>query len=431
VATISSLVDKVRLELGDIGKSFVTQFVADGSTNRFILHYAPLDASLVEVYKNGVDISNSSTVEESTGILVLDTVPADGDAITVSGNYYRYFTAAELTSLVTTAVGEHATGQTDALGRKITVENLPLIEEYPVAVYATALALYTLATDAAFDIDIQAPDGVTIPRSERYRQLTEMINLRQSQYKDLCVNLGIGLYKIDVFSFRRISKATNRYIPIYRPQEVDDRSWPQRSDIPAPVYGDKTIPWVTEGGELTAYQGRAYSTALVYTDNFAGKLFTAKLLNQRGGVLTIQNFTLEVDVLGTDVITGATRNSNSTTITFTTSAAHGLIANTAVVVTDVNGSADGYYTVVGVPTTTSFTVTGTATTALSLTGLTGQVETNASKEYTFHLSLLKEQTLRTAERTYWSLSTVDYFTGEAIEYRGGNFFIARRSTVVI
>jgi hypothetical protein len=75
--------------------------------------------------------------------------------------------------------------------------------------------------------------------------------------------------------------------------------------------------------------------------------------------------------------------------------------------------------------------TCTATSALALTGLTGQVETNAAKEYTFHLSLEKDQTLRVAERTYWSLSTVDYFTGESIEYKGGKFFIARRSTVVI
>jgi hypothetical protein len=102
-----------------------------------------------------------------------------------------------------------------------------------------------------------------------------------------------------------------------------------------------------------------------------------------------------------------------------------------VVVTGVDAKANGYYTVVAAPTTTTFTVTGTATTALALTGLTGQVETNASKDYTFTLSLTSDQTLLIAERTYWSLSTVDYFTNESIEYKGGNFFTTRRSTVVI
>jgi uncharacterized protein YdbL (DUF1318 family) len=414
-----------------MGKTFVSQFVADGTTNRFKLHYSPLDATSVVVFNNGTEVTTQAHVEESTGVLVLDFIPEDGDELTVSGLYYRYFTDAELTSLITDAVNQHSSNGTDALGRKITVSNLPQLEEYPVAIYAVTLALYTLATDASFDIDIAAPDGVSIPRSERYRQLMDMVSARQAQYKDLCTHLGVGLYKIDVFSFRRISKATGRYVPIYKPQEVDDRSWPQRVDIAAPTYGDKTVTWVTEGGDLTAYQGRAYSTALVYTDNFAGKLFTAKLLNQRGSVLTVQNFTLEVDVLGTDVITGASRTADSETVTFTTSAAHGLTTGTAIVVTDVDESADGYYTVVSAPTTTTFTVTGIATTALSLTELTGQVETSASKEYTFHLSLEKDQTLRVAERTYWSLSTVDYFTGESIEYKGGNFFIARRSTVVI
>jgi len=432
VATISSLVDKVRVELGDIGKSFVTQFVADGSTNRFILHYSPLDADLIEVYKNGVDISNASTVEESTGILVLDNVPADGDAITVSGNYYRYFTASELSSLVSSAVEQHSAKHTDSLGRELNVASLPLIEEYPVAVYATTLALYTLATDAAFDIDIQAPDGVTIPRAERYRQLMEMIQTRQNQYRELCVHLGIGMYSIDVFSFRRVSKATGRYVPVYKPQEVDDRSYPQRVDVPAPTYGDKKVTWESEAGELTAYQGRAFETALSYTGNYAGKSFTAKLLPQRGSVLNVQVFSLTVNTTGTDVVTGASRTSGSTTITITTSSAHGLSTGNSVVITDVNDTVNGTYTILsGNPANTTFTITGTATTALALTGLVGQVETNVPKDYTFNISLTSNQTLRLAERTYWSISTVDPFGGETIEIKGGNFFTLRRNTVII
>ena len=39
MATLLSLTDRVRVELGDLGKSFVTQFVADGTTNRFKLLY--------------------------------------------------------------------------------------------------------------------------------------------------------------------------------------------------------------------------------------------------------------------------------------------------------------------------------------------------------------------------------------------------------
>lgn len=299
MATVSSLVDRVRAELGDLGKSFVTQFVADGTTNRFKLHYAPLDGQGVYVSKNGVDISLEASVEESTGVLVLDEVPVDGDELLVSGNYYRYFTTAELERLVSDALEQHTAHHHDATGRKVTPALLPVVEEYPVAIYATTLALYTLATDSAFDIDILAPDGVNIPRSERYRQLMQMVETRQQQYRELCAHLGIGMYKIDVFNLRRISKTTNRFVPMYKGQEVDDRSFPQRIDLVEPTYGDSRLPWPTAGGELTAYQGIAYIGTITFKGDFTGKSFIARLVQQRGSVQVVQNFNLSLESTGT------------------------------------------------------------------------------------------------------------------------------------
>jgi hypothetical protein len=65
VATLSSLVDRVRLELGDLGKSFVTQFMADGTTNRFQLHYAPIEAPSLQVLADNVDISNNCSIKKA------------------------------------------------------------------------------------------------------------------------------------------------------------------------------------------------------------------------------------------------------------------------------------------------------------------------------------------------------------------------------
>ena len=294
MATISSLVDRVRVELGDLGKSFVTQFVADGTTNRFRLHHSPLDSASVAVYKNGTNITTASSVEESSGLLVTDVVPEDGDEMMVAGTYYRYFTAAELTNIVESAVAQHGAKHTDSIGRTITAATLPSIEEYPVVIHATTLALYTLATDASFDIDVIAPDGVTIPRSQRYRQLMDMVAQRKEQYRELCVHLGIGLYAIDVFTFRRISKTTGRYVPVYQPQEVDDHSWPQRSALALPTYGDKPIAWPTAGEVYTAYQDIAFTVDVDFEGEFTGKSFVAKVLPQRGSVVTKQDFELSV-----------------------------------------------------------------------------------------------------------------------------------------
>jgi len=121
----------------------------------------------------------------------------------------------------------------------------------------------------------------------------EMVDMRKAQYQELCVHLGIGMFSIDVFSLRRISKATGRYVPVYKPQEVDDRSYPERSKIPLPTYGDKPTEWPTEAGQLTAYQGRAFETTITLEGDYTGIDFTTRVLNQRGGVLAAQNFAFD------------------------------------------------------------------------------------------------------------------------------------------
>ena len=431
MATIDSLVGRVRTELGDLGKSFVQQFMADGTTNRFKLNYSPLDGASVRVWKNDVEISDQCSVEESTGVLVIDTLPLDGDEFTVNGNYFRYFTTTELANLVTDAVAQHAGRDTDSTGRKITVSNLPFIEEYPVAIFATTMALYTLATDAAFDIDIMAPDGVNIPRSERYRQLMEMINTRQSQYRELCVQLGIGLYSIDVFSLRRISKTTNRYVPVYKPMEVDDRSFPQRADLPLPTYGDQRPAFPTETAELTAYQGRSFATSVDVTGNYAGKSFVANIVQQRGSIQLVQTFALSVTGGTSLVATAAIRNANSTTIALTVNNTNTPVAvGNVVAITGVDSTVDGVYTVV-TANATSITVTGMATTALNLVGISGAVEKSVESPYSFTLSLTAEKTRWLASRTWWQIQTIDAFTDEKLVIAEGNLFTVRVSEVIL
>ena len=310
MADINSLLAKTRIELGDNGTSFVATFITDGRTNRYLLHHSPLDGGSVQVFANGIDITHFSAVEESTGTLVMDITPGDfptlitdpqhavpdaGIQVIVSGTQFRYFTTTELTSIVNDAFLQHNAHAADAMGRKKTLANLPAIEEQPVAVYASTLALYILATDASFDIDISAPDGVTIPRAERFRQLSEMIAQRQAQYRDLCAQLGIGMYRIEVETLNRISKTTNRLIPVYRPQEVDDRSYPQRVRVDQPTLGDDSPEWDKAGTELTAYQGQAFSATIPLPDSdYTGKTLEAGLYYQRGSYQLLQQFGLSV-----------------------------------------------------------------------------------------------------------------------------------------
>jgi len=292
VATLSSLADRLRFELGDTGKSFVHQAVGDGTTNRFLLPYSPVNGTTLLVYVNGANVSDAVTVEEITGYVTFDHSPAANATIIFSGMYYRYFVDSEICQFIDTAFGQHVANHADSYGRGYTLATLPGIEEYPVVIYASSLALYTLATDASFDIDITAPDGVVIPRSERYRQLTTMIQTRKEQYKELCSQLGIGLYKIDVFSLRRISKTTNYYVPVFVPQEVDDRSMPRRAQLPMPSYGSAISPSDVPTYDLSLYQGDSFSVELDFPFDISGYHFTSQIRLQPGDATLVGTFTV-------------------------------------------------------------------------------------------------------------------------------------------
>ena len=432
MATLASLVDRVRLELGDQGKSFVTQFMADGSTNRFDLRYSPIDADTLYVSKDGVDISSSASVEESTGVLVLDEVPEDGAQLLVSGTYYRYFTTPDYQYFATAALKQHTHNKTDSIGRTFTVENLPTIEEYPVALYASTLALYTLATDAAFDINIFAPDGVTIPRSERYRQLMEMIDSRREQYRELCMQLGIGMYQIEVFTLRRISKMTNRYVPVYRPMEVDDKSFPLRVDLNTPTYGDKEEPWPTLAEDLTAFESFEFTHTKTFTGDYTGKLFQARLLTQRGSTYKVRDFELVVTNPSLVEIDSVNRTAGEETVTIVTEEAHGLVAGQSIYLWEINDELSGTWEVATTPTATSFTLTTTETTEIDLEETTGRLDPFGEATYTATFTLPAEQTRRLARRTWWSLSSRDPDVEDPVnEIYGGQFFTERASEAVL
>ena len=255
MATTTSLANRLRVEIGDMGRSFVESFTGDGIANIFHMTEAPVQGSTLMVTVDNVDVSNHITVEEGFGSIIFDIAPEDGTIITASGTFYKYFTDSDINYYINTAFTQHSHNETTSMGAGVTMYTLPQIEEFPLVTLAASMALYTLATDAAFDIDIISPDGVSIPRSERYRQLTEMVQAKKEQYRELCSLLNIGLHRIEVFTLRRISRMTNRYVPIYRPQEVDDGSIPQRVFLPLPNYGDQVPPSDVLIKDLSMYAG--------------------------------------------------------------------------------------------------------------------------------------------------------------------------------
>jgi hypothetical protein len=293
VANITSLSNSLRTELGDLGKVFLQTFVSDGVTKRYQLDYYTIAGSTLIVKAGSTDISSTVSIEEHTGLLILATAPAANTNIVVSGTFYRYFTDAEIQNYVNMAFMQHANSETNAYGSRIVMSNLPAVEEYPVVLLASTLALYTLATDASYDIDIHTPDGVSIPRSERYRQLMDMVQARKEQYRELCNLLNIGMHRIEVATLRRTSNRTNRYVPIYKPQELDDGGRPQRARIPIPNYMEQSTDTVPTY-DINLYRGDSFELDLDFPFSLADYTFLSQIRAFSGASLVLATFNIAI-----------------------------------------------------------------------------------------------------------------------------------------
>jgi len=293
VANLTTLSNSLRSELGDTASSFLQNILSDGTTTKFHLDYYPVSGSSLIVKAGLSDISSIVTIEEATGILTLPAAQATGTIISVSGMHYRYFTDAEIQNYVNIAFLQHSNRAVNAYGSKITLANLPAVEEYPVIILASTLALFTLATDASYDIDIQAPDGVSIPRSERYRQLMSMIDSRKEQYRELCNLLNIGLHRVEVATLRRISTRTNRYVPIYRPQELDDGGYPKRVHIPIPTYMDQTTSSV-QTYDINLYRGDSFTVDIDFPFALTDYSLLSQIRSYSGAMLVLATFNIDI-----------------------------------------------------------------------------------------------------------------------------------------
>jgi hypothetical protein len=234
------------------------------------------------------------TVEKDLGIFHFYTAPASNDTVTITGTSYRYFSDSDLERFVDTAIEQHTHQRTDNFGRRLTVGNLDTVEEYPIAILAAIEALWCLATDSAFDIDIQAPDGVMIPRSERYRQLTGMIQQRMEQYKQLSSALNIGLWRLEMGTLRRNSRRTNRLVPIYMAQEIEDSKPAQRVYIENNLKGFDPTPTTAAIYDLLIYQGDLFTIELDFPSATTNLVFKAQIRVYAGAPIIIADMTVTV-----------------------------------------------------------------------------------------------------------------------------------------
>lgn len=292
MAVLNDIINRVRLELGDNPAQFSTTLTSNGGTSYYV-KVKPLEpAYLVTTVTSGpvttststnttvsVGVSGTSatyaqgvdfTVEEDLGIIHFINaakIPAAGTTITVSGTNYRYFSNKDIINFINTAVSQHTYNRTDGYGRQMTLALIPTVEEYPLALLATIEALWALATDSAFDINITAPDGVVIPRHQRFDQLTNIIAQRRAQYMELCAQLNVGLWRVEMGTLRRVSRTTNKLVPIYVPQEIDDARKPERVYMQNDLTGRTPLPQVASNYDIVLTQGDSWSATFDFPND--------------------------------------------------------------------------------------------------------------------------------------------------------------------
>jgi hypothetical protein len=263
-----------RLRLRDLPRPFLCRQTCSGVAWRFELPVENVQADSIQVVLTdtsqggtmGQTLGTDYVLDDHGGILTFRTAPAQGLLMVAQGTFYRDFLPPELDLYIRTAYIQHTygteptetldTGYPSPMGPPLGTTGQPIsygvpapimiseVEEYPISILVTIMALWDMAVGAAQQHDVHTPDGVTIPISQTFQQINSMINALQQQYLTLSSALGVGLYRITMSRLRRVSRTTKRLVPIYRSKEYDDLTWPQRS-----------LPNIDVTQQLYTYQG--------------------------------------------------------------------------------------------------------------------------------------------------------------------------------
>jgi hypothetical protein len=213
------VVEVARNYLRDFPKFFQVTFDAIGRT--YELGQTNIDPDNVWIATTvGASATELTTtdyhLDNRNGILRLTSTPALGTKILIEGYYYEWVLPADLEFYSKHSINYH----------KPTI-SIPL-EQASAAVLdviglgALVEALQALMTEYARDIDVSTSESVHIPSSQRFRMLQSLTQQWESEYRKRANNLNIGPEKIEQFNLRRVSRTTNRYVPLFISKELGD-----------------------------------------------------------------------------------------------------------------------------------------------------------------------------------------------------------------
>lgn len=185
----------------------------------------------------------SYDVDEREGLVRIVTDRTGGMAgwaVNIEGYYFEWLADADLKYFAENVIAEHAYRRDS-----FCMEDVPDVEEDLLALGAAMESCFSLLAEFARDIDVQTPEAIGLPLTQRYRQIESLLFGRgglSDKYKAKANLLGVGLERVEVFELRRRSRTTNRLVPVYREREWDDASRPVRVFPPINQLGPSTPP---------------------------------------------------------------------------------------------------------------------------------------------------------------------------------------------
>lgn len=322
---LATIMDRARKEYGDYGTVVAEDHVLDGTSRVVQLDNDVIEPDGIDVRLDGVPLVEDSTyqLDATNGRVVLTSLPAPGALLSVTGTSWQFMTDAELAGYVDSAVAKHVHGRVleslsvDTQGfRRFarvlqSVATLPKVEWHPVALLAALEALHVVRADAAYDINAATAEATSVAASQRYQQITVQIQDLERRYRELCTQLNVGLWRIQVGDLRRVSLQTGKYVPLYPAREIDDYSvtWdrylPPR-DFPAELVSGQQ-PADFQRYDPSVIRGRDWSVDIEFPFDLTGKVLVADITigagsfqEQWGQVLRPPAHKVTIDIVPVD-----------------------------------------------------------------------------------------------------------------------------------
>lgn len=247
-----AVLNLARINLSDMGTSFQAQVFGDDKSTRFDLPYELIETDpaklTVTINDSGVlsrlmqgtpPYPGQYSIEPRQGVITLGSPLLATQTLYVQGIHYSKYTTNDLNLFMDAAFAQHTKGRTISTQTVVsgfttfsstpyTWDTLPVVEQYPLSLLVALEALWGEVAGASNEIDVSTPEGMHIPEGQRFQQLLAAIQPLEAQYKELCAMMNIGLYRIEMFTLRRVSRMTGRLVPVYVEQEWDDNNPPTR-----------------------------------------------------------------------------------------------------------------------------------------------------------------------------------------------------------